>query len=138
VPPFSLVLHTWTQDQRRHVHVHALLAGGALSSGGEWIRPKKGFLFSVRALSRVFRSKFVAGLAQQTRSERWPAGADWARLKPRLYDHDWVVYAEQPLGGLEAMLEYLGRYYTQPRQLHLFWRDRLAARPHPRHRARIS
>lgn len=110
VPAFSLVLHTWTQDLRRHVHVHALVAGGALSSGGEWIRPKKGFLFPVRALSRVFRGKFVAGLAQQARSECWPAGADWARLKPRLYEHDWVVYAKQPLGGPEAVLEYLGRY----------------------------
>lgn len=81
-----------------------------MSSGGEWIRPKKGFLFPVRALSRVFRGKFVGGLAQQARSERWPAGADWARLKPRLYAHDWVVYAKQPLGGPEAVLEYLGRY----------------------------
>ena len=109
-PAFSLVLHTWTQDLRRHVHVHALVAGGALSSSGEWLRPKKGFLFPVRALSRVFRGKFVAGLERLTRSEHWPAGADWTRLKPRLYDHDWVVYAKQPLGGPEAVLEYLGRY----------------------------
>lgn len=90
--------------------LNALVAGGALSSGGEWIRPKKGFLFPVRALSRVFRGKFVTGLAQQARIECWPAGADWARLKPRLYEHDWVVYAKQPLGGPEAALEYLGRY----------------------------
>ncbi|SIR11528.1 Putative transposase [Aromatoleum tolulyticum] len=47
---------------------------------------------------------------QLARSERWPGGADWTRLKPRLYDHDWVVYAKQPLGGPEAVLEYLGRY----------------------------
>lgn len=40
----------------------------------------------------------------------WPAGADWTHLKPRLYAHDWVVYAKQPLGGPEAVLEYLGRY----------------------------
>ncbi len=39
----------------------------------------------------------------------WPAGADWARLKPRLYDHGGVVYAKQPLGDPEAGLEYLGR-----------------------------
>ncbi|AYH43044.1 IS91 family transposase [Azoarcus sp. DN11] len=110
VPAFSLVLHTWTQDLRRHVHVHALVAGGALSSGGEWIRPKKGFLFPVRALSRVFRGNFVAGLAQLAGSEHWPAGADWLPLKRRLHDHDWVVYAKQPLGGPEAVLEYLGRY----------------------------
>ena len=27
---FTLVLHTWTQDLRRHLHVHALMACGAL------------------------------------------------------------------------------------------------------------
>lgn len=109
-PAFSLVLHTWTQDLRRHVHVHALVAGGALGTHGEWLRPKKGFLFPVRALSRVFRGKFVSGLAQFARSERWPAGVDWPPLKRRLHDHDWVVYAKQPLGGPDAVLGYLGRY----------------------------
>lgn len=29
---FTLVLHTWRQDLARHVHVHALVAGGALTS----------------------------------------------------------------------------------------------------------
>ena len=58
----------------------------------------------------VVAALMLAGLAQQARSECWPAGADWARLKPRLYEHDWVVYAKQPLGGPEAVLEYLGRY----------------------------
>jgi hypothetical protein len=30
VGAFTLVLHTWTQDLRRHLHVHALMACGAL------------------------------------------------------------------------------------------------------------
>ena len=114
VPAFSLVLHTWKQDLGRHVHVHALVAGGALSGTGEWVRPKKGFLFPVRALSKVFRGKFVAGLEGLRRLGRLPdfvsANPDWRRLKQRLYAHDWVVYAKQPLGGPEAVLEYLGRY----------------------------
>ncbi len=59
---FSLLLHTWRQDLARHVHAHALVAGGALGPAGQWIAPKKGFLFSVRALSRVFRGKYVAAL----------------------------------------------------------------------------
>ena len=113
-PAFSLVLHTWQQDLGRHVHVHALMAGGALSDGGEWKAPRKGFLFPVRALSQLFRGKFVAGLAalRQTKrgSEPIAAETDWQRLKRSLYEHDWVVYAKQPLGGPEAVLEYLGRY----------------------------
>ena len=29
---FTLVLHTWTQDLRRHLHVHALMACGAFAT----------------------------------------------------------------------------------------------------------
>ncbi|TVT68991.1 MAG: IS91 family transposase [Denitromonas halophila] len=104
---FSLVLHTWRQDLARHVHVHALVAGGALTADGRWVAPRRGFLFPVKALSRVFRGKFVARLAGQ------PHGLDeqaWRQLRERLYAHDWVVYAKQPLGGPEQVLDYLARY----------------------------
>jgi hypothetical protein len=113
MPAFSLVLHTWKQDLGRHVHVHALVAGGALSDSGEWIRPKKGFLFPVRALSKVFRGKFIAGLDDLRRQGHLPDFLDssaWQGLKRELYAHDWVVYAKQPLGGPQAVLDYLGRY----------------------------
>jgi hypothetical protein len=113
MPAFSLVLHTWKQDLGRHVHVHALVAGGALSDDGEWITPKKGFLFPVRALSKVFRGKFIAGLDDLCRQGHLPDFLEpsaWQHLKQDLYAHDWVVYAKQPLGGPQAVLEYLGRY----------------------------
>ncbi len=114
VPSFSLVLHTWQQDLGRHVHLHALVAGGALTASGAWVLPQKGFLFPIGALSKVFRGKFVAALAALRSAQRLPAWlaapADWQRLKRRLYVHDWVVYAKQPLGGPEAVLEYLSRY----------------------------
>jgi hypothetical protein len=111
---FSLVLHTWKQDLGRHVHVHALMAGGALSATGEWNRPKRGFLFPVKALSKVFRGKFVAALklARDHDKLQGPRLADdaWGDLIARLYAHGWVVYAKQPLGGPVQVLEYLGRY----------------------------
>lgn len=109
---FTLVLHTWKQDLGRHVHVHALVAGGALAPDGQWIAPKKGFLFPVKALSRVFRGKFVAALQALWAAGRLPmlAPAPWRRLKTALFAHDWVVYTKQPLGGPEQVLEYLGRY----------------------------
>ncbi|MBK9087038.1 MAG: IS91 family transposase [Sterolibacteriaceae bacterium] len=114
VAAFSLLLHTWRQDLGRHVHVHALVAGGALAPGGQWIAPTKGFLFPVRALSKVFRGKFVAGLDLLRSGGRLPASlgalSDWESLKRRLYAHDWVVYAKQPLGGPAQVLDYLGRY----------------------------
>ena len=114
VPAFSLVLHTWKQDLGRHVHVHALIAGGALSATGEWKTAKRGFLFPVKALSKVFRGKFVAALkmARDNGKLRGQALADdaWRELISRLHAHEWVVYAKQPLGGPAQVLEYLGRY----------------------------
>jgi hypothetical protein len=75
---FTLVLHTWTQDLRRHLHVHALMACGALGGEAtdhpEWIAPRRGtgFLFPVQALSRVFRGKFLAALRQATLAHALP------------------------------------------------------------------
>ena len=110
---FSLVLHTWKQDLGRHVHVHALVAGGALTASGEWVAAKRGFLFPVKALSAVFRGTCVAALEAHRAAGRLPGMADegaWRRLKGALHAHDWVVYAKQPLGGPAQVLEYLGRY----------------------------
>jgi hypothetical protein len=95
--------------------VHALVAGGALTPEGEWKSPKRGFLFPVRALSPVFRGKFIAALSEARGSGRplVAALADekvWRALRQQLLAHDWVVYAKQPLGGPEQVLEYLGRY----------------------------
>ncbi|MFZ2627355.1 MAG: transposase, partial [Rugosibacter sp.] len=112
---FSLVLHTWKQDLGRHVHVHALVAGGALTATGQWTAAKRGFLFPVKALSRVFRGKFVAAL-KTGREQGKLAGATtldagaWRALLNRLHAHEWVVYAKQPLGGPAQVLAYLGRY----------------------------
>ena len=81
VGAFTLVLHTWTQDLRRHLHVHALMACGALQHGadsagpGTWIEPRRAssFLFPVHALSRVFRGKFMQALQGRCKPGRCPA-----------------------------------------------------------------
>ena len=111
---FTLVLHTWKQDLGRHVHIHALMTGGALSAMGDWRRAKRGFLFPVKALSRVLRGKFVAALKKARDNgklhEQVMANDNWRDLIARLHTHEWVVYAKQPLAGPEQVLEYLGRY----------------------------
>ena len=116
-PAFSLVLHTWTQDLQRHIHVHAVMACGVLNQQGQWSTPtrKPDFLFPVHALSRVFRGKFMATLAIAHREgeiEQDPQGQDteWRERQKALYRHDWVVYAKTPLGGAAQVLEYLSRY----------------------------
>lgn len=118
---FTLVLHTWTQDLRRHLHVHALMACGALQPGadgaGTWLQPKRSsrFLFPVHALSRVFRGKFLQALQEASATgalPRDPADSEGARRHRTqvLRRHDWVVYAKTPLAGPAAVLDYLARY----------------------------
>ncbi len=115
----TLVLHTWGQTLTQHLHVHALVAAGALSADGAWIRPRRGFLFPVKALSIVFRAKFLDALgAALERGGLTLAGNTATLREPRaqrtlladLRGKSWVVYAKRPFTGPEQVLQYLGRY----------------------------
>lgn len=117
---FSLLLHAWDQQLRPHFHVHCLIASGALSAdGSRWIAGGRKFLFPVRGLSKMFRAKYLDGLAglleknrldlppqlvqrgDPTRRTRW--------LRP-LRKKPWVVYSQRPFAGPCKLLDYLGRY----------------------------
>lgn len=109
---FSLVLHTWSQDLRQHLHLHAVMACGVLGHDGQWHAPARqpDFLFPVHALSKLFRGKFMAALRQWApRGEVQDVNLT-ASGRKALVRHDWVVYAKTPLGGPAQVLEYLGRY----------------------------
>jgi hypothetical protein len=97
----TVVLHTWGQTLTQHLHVHCLIAAGALSEAGAWVRSRCGFLFPVKALSIVFRAKFLAALSKLLLQ---PPLLATLRAKP------WVVYAKRPFAGPEQVLGYLGRY----------------------------
>lgn len=115
----TLVLHTWGQTLSQHLHIHALIAAGALHPDGHWITARRGFLFPVKALSRVFRGKFVAGLMRLFHAGALKLAGSCATLTdPReqrrfvnaLYQNDWVVYTKRPFAGPAQVLDYLGRY----------------------------
>jgi hypothetical protein len=113
----TLVLHTWTQDLQRHLHVHGVMACGALTTEGQWQSPTRSprFLFPVHALSKVFRGKFMAALEQARQCKVLPRDPqrghdDWNKRQRMLYRHAWVVYAKTPLGGPNEVLSYLARY----------------------------
>ena len=115
----TLVLHTWGQTLTQHLHVHALLAGGALAPDGRWIASRRGFLFPVKALSKVFRAKFLDALSGAfTKRALHFDGATTALADPAaqrallgsLRAKSWVLYAKHTLCGPEQVLDYLGRY----------------------------
>lgn len=116
----TLVLHTWGQRLDQHIHVHCVVTGGALSEDGQrWIPARPGFLFPVRALSAVFRGKYLDALAQTHQGgELHFAGSTAPLANPAAFrdflatlkTRDWVVYAKPPFAGAEQVLAYLGRY----------------------------
>ena len=105
------ILHTWGQTLTLHPHLHCIVPGGGLGQRGNWktahncypLRGKGGFLFPVKAMSKVFKSKYLAAL----RSRIPDVDRNMLNI---LFKKDWVVYAKRPFGGPEQVLEYLGRY----------------------------
>jgi hypothetical protein len=78
--------------------------GGGLDEKGRWkpqLRSDK-YLFSVKALSKVFRAKYVAALREKAVADK--------SLIESLFSKEWVVYAKRPFGGPRQVIEYLGRY----------------------------
>jgi hypothetical protein len=106
------VLHTWGQNLQFHPHVHCVATGGGLSRDGtRWVASAKNFLVPVRALSRVYRGKFLAALrtARAEGAIRFPA-QHFERLLTAAARRDWVVYAKAPFAGPQTVLKYLARY----------------------------
>lgn len=118
---FTALLHTWDQKLRTHLHLHCIVAGGALSSGkSEWLPvAREDFLFPIRALSKVFRGKFIEGLRRAFGQGdiSFPSSINamgcpeaFGALIRELYRTQWVVYAKPPFRGPDTVLEYLARY----------------------------
>jgi predicted Zn-ribbon and HTH transcriptional regulator len=104
------VLHTWDQILNDHFHLHCLIPSGALSlDQSRWIAARPNFLFPVKALSVVFRGKFLDLLTQAGENGRIEIETPSERLKA-LRKKNWIVYAKKPFGSPRTVLDYLGRY----------------------------
>jgi len=102
------VLHTWDQTLNDHFHLHCLVPAGALSfDHSRWINARQNFLFPVKALSRVFRGKFLALLQQACDKGNIPPATNEIKASRQ---KSWVVYAKKPFGSPQTVLDYLGRY----------------------------
>jgi len=116
----TAVLHTWGQTLTQHVHVHCVVTGGALAPDGtRWIPARPNFLFPVRALAKVFRGRYLAGLRHAfDRGDLHLTGGVAALAEPTAFaawlaalrQPAWVVYCKPPFAGPEHVLAYLGRY----------------------------
>lgn len=100
-PGAIAVLHTHTRRLDYHPHVHLVVPAAAVDAGQQRWRTKrrkgKGYLFSHKALAKVFRAKMLAGITA--------AGL----ALPARYPTDWVVDCKSVGSGSSALI-YLGRY----------------------------
>ena len=114
------MLHTWGQTLGHHPHVHCVVPGGGLSlDGTRWVACRPGFFLPVRVLSRLFRRLFLDALLEAfTTGQLCFFGVLEPLSHPQAFvdhlqparEHDWVVYAKPPFGGLTQVVDYVGRY----------------------------
>jgi len=109
---FIATLHTWDQKLKAHFHLHCLVAGGGVSKDGlSWIPCKGDYLFNERALSLVFRGKFMTYMKRACQLEALKlADEQYQNLKACLYQKPWIIDVRDPVKQPEHVLEYLARY----------------------------
>jgi hypothetical protein len=116
---FLAILHTWTQTLLHHPHIHCVVPGGLSPDRTRWIGCRNNFFLPVKALSRLFRGKFLALLdAAAKRGALRFAGSTaaladsraWTSLLRQMYRKNWVVYSKPPFGSPKQVLKYLARY----------------------------
>jgi hypothetical protein len=103
------ILHTWGDTALRqqlwlHPHLHCIVPGGGITKKGKWkaAKYKDKYLFPKRAMSLVFRAKFMELLRQKMEVPQVVAKA--------AFKQNWVVYAKRPFASPKTVVEYLGRY----------------------------
>ena len=103
------ILHTWGQNLSYHPHLHCIVPGGGITTEGKWktAKSKGKFLFPVKAMSNVFRARFVSNLRKWAKIENIFLDK---KLTDKLFEKQWVVYAKRPFGTVDSVIEYLGRY----------------------------
>lgn len=114
-PGIISVLHTWGQQLSFHPHIHCIMSGGGLTQDNGWknaVNNDRHFLFPVKAMSIVYRTKFLQALQQMINKSEVALSQkqDGKQLINQLYQKEWIVYAKAPFGGPHTVIEYLGRY----------------------------
>jgi len=117
---FTSILHTWDQKLLAHFHLHCVIPAGVLTfDGTRWIHSRKNFLFPVKAMSKVFRGKFMDYLKKAYIQDKMifpgqiadlASDDHFSQLINQLWKKNWVVYSKPPFNGPAKVFDYLGRY----------------------------
>jgi hypothetical protein len=101
-----------------HPHIHCVVPAGAISDDGvEWIHARKGFLFPVDVLKRVYRGKFMSFFKEAVSNGTMQYHGSLQEIIPKyrqfldiLYTTEWVVYLKESFASPTAVIKYLGAY----------------------------
>jgi hypothetical protein len=98
VPGAIAVLHTHSRELNFHPHLHIVMPAGTIDKGQRlWSKKSGKYLFSHKALAKVFRAKLLDALT------------DNGLTLPSNYPEKWVVDCRHVGQGNKALV-YLGRY----------------------------
>jgi len=116
-PGITSVLHTWGQQLSFHPHMHCIVSGGGTNEANEWKEAKKckyGSLFPVQAMAPVFKAYFLKHLRKLKTDGKlrlsYQQEQQWKGFLDELFSITWILYAKQPFGGPQQVVEYLARY----------------------------
>jgi hypothetical protein len=117
---FILVLHSWGQNLMDHPHVHCIIpAGGFNPKSEKWKKGNGKFLFPVKAMSALFRGKFMDYFKSAVREKSvkmhgllspYEEPVKLQSVIDVLYKKKWVTYVKEPFAGAESVVKYLGNY----------------------------
>lgn len=117
---FIAVLHTWSQNLLDHFHIHCVVPAGALDKRKKlWNNTPNNFLFPVKAMSKMFRGKYMALLNEAFEKQQFifpgkianmAKSKEFCRFEKTLWKTKWIVYAKKPFADPHTVLEYLSRY----------------------------
>ena len=113
-PGMILAEHTWGRTLVFHPHVHCLLSAGGLR-GERWVDTRRGYLVPGRALSVLFRGKWLSALnaALSLGELRFPRGSDEGQVRAllkRIAKKRWNVRIEGKYAQGVGVALYLSRY----------------------------
>lgn len=95
---FTTLLQTNTRDLEHHPHVHVVMPAASVNlKTGLWRTKSSGYLFSQKAMAKVFRAKLLQSLV------------DHGLTVPKDCPKEWVVDCKNVGNGNKAIV-YLGKY----------------------------
>lgn len=104
------ILHTWGQNLSLHPHIHCIVpsVGETITGRLKHIGSSGKFLYQVKQMSIVFRSKLMERI--KSHLEKISLFEKYKIMFHLAYNKPWVVFCEPSLAKADNVVKYLGQY----------------------------